>query len=261
MEFVLLFAQSIKIGSVEDVSANQDTILSITSVLNAPLVNSMTSTKEYAEFNAEPTKSTTSTQENAIVLKDSTLSSELALNVKLERLMTNTLKPAPLPPVKESMNSIAPSTDNVSANPNMSESKEHAPTVLLDTTMIHTLINASASPDTNKLEDSVNHFAHLTKHTSMENVNATMDFLFIMENVFHPDSALSTVTLIRTVDAVFAMMDTQSSMENAAHTNTVVLMDILNSVNAIVKLDSSGFSEAVNHAEIMKPTMESFANA
>jgi hypothetical protein len=34
-----------------------------------------------AEFNAEPTKFTTSTVENAIVLKDTTLSRELALNV------------------------------------------------------------------------------------------------------------------------------------------------------------------------------------
>jgi len=101
MEFVLLFAQSIKIGSVEDVSANQDTILSITSVLNALLVNSMTSTKEYAEFNAEPTKSTTSTQENAIVLKDSTLFLELALNVKLQKPMTHTLKLALSLHVKE----------------------------------------------------------------------------------------------------------------------------------------------------------------
>lgn len=261
MEFVLLFAQSIKIGSVEDVSVNLDTILSITSVLNALLVNSMTSTKEYAEFNAEPIKSTTSTQENVIVLKDSILFLELALNVKLEKHMTHTLKPAPSLPAKESTNSIAPSTDNVSANPNMSELKESAPTALLDITMIHTLINASASLDTNKLEDSVNHFAHLIKYTSMENVNATMDFLSLTENVFHLDSALLTVTLIRTVDVVFAMMDIQLSMENAAHTNTAVLMDILNSVNVIVKLDSSGFSEAVNHVEVMKPTMESFVNA
>lgn len=261
MEFVHLFAQSTKIGSVEDVSVNLDTILSITSVLNALLVNSMTSIKEYAEFNAEPIKSITSTQENVIALKVTILFLELALNVKLEKHMTHILKPAPSPPAKELTNSIAPSTDNAFANPNTLELKESAPTVLLDITMIHTLINASASPDTNKLEDSVSHFAHLTKHTSMENVNATMDFLFITENVSHLDSALLTVTLIRIVDAVFAMMDTQLSMENAAHTNTAVLMDILNSVNAIVKLDSSGFSEVVNHVETTKLTMESFVNA
>jgi len=158
------------------------------------------------------------------------------------------------------MNSTAPSTDNVSVNQNMSELKESALTVLLDTTMILTQINASANLDTNKSEDSVNLSAHLTKPTSMENANATTDFLSITENVFHPDFVLLTVTLIRTVDAVSATMDIQLSMDSAVHINIVVLMVILNTVNAIVMLDSSGFSEAANHAELMKPTMELSAN-
>lgn len=51
----------------------------------------MMSTRESAESNAEPTKSTTSTQENAIVLKDTISSKEFALNANLEKPIMNTL--------------------------------------------------------------------------------------------------------------------------------------------------------------------------
>jgi hypothetical protein len=47
------------------------------------------------------------------------------------------------------MNSTAQSPDNVFANLNMLELKESAPTAHLDTTMIATLTNASASLDSN----------------------------------------------------------------------------------------------------------------
>jgi hypothetical protein len=52
--------------------------------------------KESAEFNAEPTKSTTSTVESVIALKDTTLSKELALNACLVRPIMPSLKLAML---------------------------------------------------------------------------------------------------------------------------------------------------------------------
>jgi len=87
-------------GSKEDVFASQATILSITSVLNVLLANSMMFIKESAESNVEPIKSTTSTQENVTVLKDSTLSKVFVLNVNLEKHMINTKENVSTPYVK-----------------------------------------------------------------------------------------------------------------------------------------------------------------
>jgi hypothetical protein len=140
------------------------------------------SMREYAEFNAEAIKSTTSTVENAIALKDFILFKVPALNVLLVNHMMSILKLALLFPVKVLMSSIAPSLDNVSANLSMLELEESAITVLLDTIMIATLINAFANLDSDSLVDSANLFAQLIKPTSMENANATMDFPLPMEN-------------------------------------------------------------------------------
>ena len=176
-EFADLSAVKIKTGFQEDVYANPDSSYSTTSAQLALLVKSMISMREYAEFNAEATRSTTSTVESAIALKDFILFKVPALNVLLVKHMMSTLKLVQLFPVKEPMNSTAPSLDNVSANLNMLELEESAITVLLDIIMIATLINAFASLDSDSLVDSVNLFVHLTKPTSMENANAIMDFL------------------------------------------------------------------------------------
>jgi len=177
MEFADLSAVKIKIGFQEDVYANPDSSYSTTSAQLALLVKSMISMREYAEYNAEAIKSTTSTVENAIALKDFILFKVPAPNVLLVNHMMSTLKLAQLFPVKEPINSTAPSLDNVSANLNMLELEESAITVLLDIIMIATLINAFASLGSDSLVDSVNLFVHLTKPTSMENANAIMDFL------------------------------------------------------------------------------------
>jgi hypothetical protein len=181
-EFADLSAVKIKTGFQEDVYANPDSSYSTTSAQLALLVKSMISMREYAEFNAEATRSTTSTVESAIALKDFILFKVPALNVLLVKHMMSTLKLVQLFPVKEPMNSTAPSLDNASANLNMLELEESAITVLLDIIMIATLINAFASLDSDSLVDSVNLFVHLTKPTSMENANAIMDFLLPMEN-------------------------------------------------------------------------------
>jgi hypothetical protein len=61
----------------------------------------MMSTKDFAECNAEATKSSTSTVENATVLKDTTLSKEPVPGAWLEKPTTSTLKPAALFPAKD----------------------------------------------------------------------------------------------------------------------------------------------------------------
>jgi len=100
MEFAHLFAPLMKTISKEDVFASQATILSITSVLNVLLANSMMFIKESAESNVEPIKSTTSTQENVTALKDSILSKVFVLNVNLEKYMMNTKENVSTPYVK-----------------------------------------------------------------------------------------------------------------------------------------------------------------
>lgn len=146
------------------------------------MVKSMIFMREFVEFNAEAIKSITSIVVNAIALKDFILFKVHALNVLLVNHMISTLKLALLCHVKVLMSSIAPSLDNASASLSMLELKESATTVLLDITMIATLINASANLDSDLSVDSANLFALLTKPTSMESANATMDFLLLMEN-------------------------------------------------------------------------------
>lgn len=221
----------------------------------------MISMKEFAEFNAEATKSTTSTVENAIALKDFILFKVPALNVLLVNHMMSTLKPAQSFPAKVPMSFTALLPDNASANLNMLELKESAITVLLDITMTATLINASANPDSNLLVDSVNPSALLTKPTSMENVNATMDFLSATENALAQDHALLTAILMITVDAASAAQVSQSSMVNAPAINIVDRTDILDMVNAIARKDISGFLELADLVVPMKLSTVLFANA
>ena len=64
----------------------------------------MTSTIEFAEFNAEEIKITISISENAFAQKDSTLSKECAQNVWEMKLMMNILKLAPASHARESTN-------------------------------------------------------------------------------------------------------------------------------------------------------------
>ena len=64
----------------------------------------MTSTIEFAEFNAEEIKNTTSILENVFALKDSTLSKECAQNAWEMKLMMNTPKLAPASHARESTN-------------------------------------------------------------------------------------------------------------------------------------------------------------
>jgi hypothetical protein len=50
-------------------------------------------------------------------------------------------------------------------------------------------------------------------------------------------------------------------MDNAVTINTVVLMDILDTVNAIAMMDSTGFLDHAKPAEPTKPTMVLSASA
>jgi hypothetical protein len=182
MESAHLSAVQTKIGFQEDVSASQDSILSTTSAPNAQQVKSMTSIKEFAEFNAEQINCTTSTVENATVLRVTTSSKELALSACQEKPTIPIPKPATLFHALDLMNSTVISHSSAFASHNMSELMEYAPTVLLDTTSIAIQGNAFASLDTRQLEDSVNQSALQIRPTPMENANATMDFLFKMVN-------------------------------------------------------------------------------
>lgn len=71
------------------------------------------------------------------------------------------------------------------------------------------------------MEDSANQFAIRTRPTLMENVSATMARRSSMENASASTSAHYTATMITRVDAVFATVDTQSSMGSAAAINIV----------------------------------------
>jgi hypothetical protein len=143
----------------------------------------MTYTKESAESNVEPIKFITLTLVSATAPKDSTLCKESAQNANLERLTTNTNNNVPLLPAKDLMNSTQLLLKLVSVFLNMSEFKEYAPTALLDTTMIATVTDVFVNLVSSKKEDSVILSVKVTKLTSMENANATMEFLFTMENV------------------------------------------------------------------------------
>lgn len=166
----------------------------------------------------------------------------------------STLKHARSFHAKVLTSTTAKSVDNAPANPNTLESKESAATALQDTTMIATPINAFANQDSDLLEDSVNLSALLTRPTSMENANATMDFLFPTENASTLDLALLTATLMTTATAAFAAQDSQSLMENAPATNTVERTAILDMDNAIARRVTSGSSEPAGPAVPMKPS-------
>lgn len=222
MVFALLSAILMKIGFQVDVSANLDTILSIISVLNAQPVRSMTSIKEFAEYNVEQIKSTTSIAANAIALKATTLSRVPALNVFSVRPTTPTHKHAALFHALVLMNTTAIPLSNVSASLSMFVSEVFAPIVLLDITMIATLINADASLASEKKVDSATPSAHQIKPILMVCANATMEPLFTRANVLSPISAPSTATSILKAVAVSAMQVSLSSMGNAAATSTVV---------------------------------------
>lgn len=223
--------------------------------------SSMMSTRESAESNAEPTKSTTSTQENAIVLKDTISSKESALNANLEKPIMNTLWLAPLFLARESTNTTHLSPRPASASQNMFVLEEPAPTAILDTTMTPIQIDVFANLDILKRMASATQFAPLTRLMSMENANATMDFLFGKENVLLLKSVPWTHILMSTPDAVYAMMDTPWLEEDAAAINTVDSMDTLNTDNATAMMDTSGSWEPAEHAEPMKDTMALHASA
>lgn len=182
----------------------------------------MTSTKESAEFNVELTKSTISTLANVTVPKDTTLFKESALNANPTKPMTNTEENAPSPPVKESMNSTQLPLKLVSVFPNTLESKEYAPTAHPDTTTTATVIDVSANLASSKKEDSVILSAQVTKPTSMENANATMEFLSITANVSPLSSVLLTVNLILNQIAVCVNLDSLLLAVNVQAINTVV---------------------------------------
>ena len=198
-----------KTGSKADVFASQDTILSTTSVLNAPQVNSMMFTKESAESNAEPTRYTTSTLENATAPKASTSSKVSAPNANLESYMTNTKENASPPSVQVSTNSTQSPPKLVCASLNTSASKEYAPTAHLDTTMIATVTDVSANLATSREQDSVRLSVPATKPMSTENVNATTAFLCLTANALLHSSAHLTVNLTVLQATVSARQDFQ----------------------------------------------------
>eukprot|EP00178_Gracilaria_changii_P026348 TRINITY_DN8105_c0_g1_i1.p3 TRINITY_DN8105_c0_g1~~TRINITY_DN8105_c0_g1_i1.p3 ORF type:complete len:126 (-),score=12.46 TRINITY_DN8105_c0_g1_i1:1219-1596(-) len=105
--------------------------------------------KEYAESSAEIIKSITSTQEDVIVPKDTTLSMESAVNVDPNKPTMNTLKLASSLPAQESMNITLKPLKPVSADLNTSELEEYVPTATLANTMTITLIDVYANPDIN----------------------------------------------------------------------------------------------------------------
>ena len=221
-------------------SVNQDSILSTTTAPNVPKDSSMISTKEYAESNVEPIKFTTSIQENAIVLKDTTLFKESAPNVKPMKPTTNTVKLATPLLAQESTKSSQQPPILVFVNLNMSRLEVFAPTATQDNTMTHTQIDVFANQDTENTEDTVRHSVLQEPDISMENVSVPMVCQFTMVNAKTPKNVLFTLITTKELNAVFAMLDTESSMENAAATNTVELMDIFNTVNVTAMMDTSG---------------------
>ena len=261
MVFAPLFVQSMKIGFSIDVFVNQDSILSTTTVPSVPQDNSMIFIKEFAESSVEPIKSTTSTQDNATVLQDTTLFKVFAQNVSMMKLIMNTLKNVKLFLARELMNTTQPPPEHASANLNTSELEESALLATLDNTMIVSVIDVSASQDINLLMVFARLFVLLDQLTLMDNVSVQMDFLSIMENAEYLIDALLMLTGIRELSAASATLDSESSTESAVAINTVVLMDILNTDNATVKMDISGFFMHAENVVLMKLTMELLANA
>ena len=221
-------------------SVNLDSTLSTTTAPSAPRDSSMISIKEFAESSVELIKFTTSTQENVIVLKEPTLFKEFAQNARLMKPTMSTARPVTPLLAQESMKSSQQPPTLVFANLNMSRSEEFVPTVIQVNTMTHTLIDASANQDTENIEDTVRHFAQEEPDISMENVSAPTVCPSTMENVKILRNVLSTLTGTRELSAASVMPDTESSMENAAATNTVESTVIFNTVNATAMMDTSG---------------------
>jgi hypothetical protein len=219
------------------------------------------STKESAEFNAEPTKFTTSTLENAIAPKASTLFKVFAQNASLERPMMNTKGNAASFHAKVSMNSTHLPPKLAFACLNTSVLRVFAPTAHLDTIMTVTATDAFANLDSSKKEVSATLSAPVTKPTSTENASATTEFLSIRVNALFPLSALSTVVLTLPLTAASVTLDSQLLAEGAPATNIVVLMVTSNMVSATATLDSSGSMVPADLAEPTKVSTESHVNA
>lgn len=126
--------------------------------------------------------------------------------------------------------------------------------------MTATVIDVSANLASSKKEDSVTPSALVTKPTSTENVNATMESHFTTESALPLSSALSTVSLIPKQTAVCVNPDSQSSEENAPTINIVESMDTLSMANATATLGSSGSTVHADLVELTKDSMVSHVN-
>lgn len=201
----------------------------------------MTSIKEYAESSAETIKSLTSTQENVIVLKDTTSSMESAVNVDPSKPTMNTLKPASSLPAQESMSITLKPLKPVSAKLSTSELEEYVPTATLVNTMTSTLTDVYVNLDTNSNKVFVKLFVPLDQLTSMENVFVKMVSQLLMEAADLSESVLFTVATMPRPIAAFAMLATESSMVNVQVINIAVLMVTSNTDNATAIKDTTGF--------------------
>ena len=141
---------------------------------------------------------------------------------------------------QESMKSSQQPPTLVFANLNTLKSEEFVPTVIQVNTMTHTLIDASVNQDTENIEDTVRPLAQQEPDISMENVSAPTVCPSTTENAKILRNVLFTLTGTRELSAASAMLDTESSMENAAATNTVESTVTFNTVNATAMMDTSG---------------------
>ena len=185
-------------------------------------------------------KFTTSTQENVIVLKEPILFKEFAQNARPMKPTMSTVRLVTPLLAQESMKSSQKPHTLVFENLNTSKSEEFAPTVIQVNTMTHTLIDASVNQDTNNIEDTVRYFAQEEPDISMENASASTVCPSTMENAKILRNVLSPLTGTRELSAASVMLDTESSMANAAATNTVESTVIFNTVNVTAMMDTSG---------------------
>lgn len=201
-------------------------------------------------------KSITSTQENVTVLMDIIWSMEFALNVLLEKPMMNILKPAAFLLARDSMKNFLLSLKPVFASLNMSRSEEFAQLATLATTTIATVIDVCANLAMKNMVVSVSQSVLLIKPTSTEDVNAQVVRASSTDNVDKKENVLSIHIGMKRLTAVSVTLVSELLMENAVTINIVELMDILNMVNAIVKMDFSGFWVPAEHVDKMKLSME-----
>ena len=185
-------------------------------------------------------KFTTSTQENVIVLEEPTLFKEFAQNARTMKPTTSTARPVTPLLAQESMKFSQQPPTLVFANLNTSKSEEFIPTVIQVNIMTHTLINASASQDTQNIEDTVRQIVQEEHNISMDNAYAPTVSPSSKEKVKILRNVLSMLNGTRELSAVSVMPDTELSMENAAATNTVESTVIFNMVNATAMKDTSG---------------------